>query len=223
MIACFDVTIPAPHGGGPVVDKLSLKMEKGSWNEIVGPAGAGKSALFDVLTLRRRPASGRLIIGGRNIERLGRRALSVARREMGSCPQHPTLLMERTALENVLLPLVVRGATQGAVEAAEEALGFLGLMPERDRSVSTLCAQQQALVGLAMAAVGRPKVVIIDGVHEGLEAATRGMALSWLERAQGRGSTIVVFGRRAMNRRAASVLWRLRDGDVERTGEVDRC
>lgn len=223
MIAFFDVTIPAADGGGPVVENLSLKMEKGSWNEIVGPAGVGKSALFDVLTLRRRPWSGRLIIAGRNVERMGPGGLAVARREMGSCPQGLTLLMERTALENVLLPLVVRGETQRAVETAQEALGFLGLMPERDQVVSTLCAQKQALVGLAMAAVGRPKVVVIDGVHEGLEPATRGVVLSWLERAQNRGSTVVIFGRRAMNRRSASVLWRLRDGDVERTGEVDRC
>lgn len=205
------------------MERLSLKMERGSWNEIVGPAGVGKSALFEVLTLRRRPPSGRLIIAGRNIERLGRGALSTARLEMGSCPQGLTLLRERTALENILLPLVVRGETQGAVGKAEEALGFLGLMPQRDRPVSTLCAQQQVLVGLAMAAVGGPKVVVIDGVHEQLEPATRGVVLSWLERAQARGSTVVVFGRRAMNRRSASVLWRLRDGDVERTGEVDRC
>lgn len=223
MIALFDVNIPATTGGDPVVSDLSLRMEKGTWHEIVGPAGSGKSAVFEVMTLRRKPSQGRLVIAGRNIERLGRRGLSRVRSELGSCAQHPVLLRERTVVENVVLPMVVRGRAGQAVKAAEETLGFLGLMPERDIAVAALCAQQQALVGLAMATVGAPSVVVIDGVHEGLEPAVRGVVLSWLERINQQGSTVIVFGRRPINRRSSPVLWRLRDGKVERTGEIDRC
>ncbi len=223
MIGFFDVVIPAGAGDDPVVRDLCLQMEKGSWNEIVGPSGVGKSALFEVLTLRRRPVEGRLVIAGRNISRLGRRGLAKVRREVGSCPQSPVLLESRTAVENVVLPMVVRGDTAGAVKAAEEALGFLGVMPERDVPVSTLCDQHRALVALAMASVGSPSLVVVDGICEQLEPAVRGMALSWLERVQERGSTVVIFGRRAMSRRQSSIVWRLRDGDVTRTGEVERC
>ena len=223
MIALFDVTIPAFDGGDPVVCDLSIRMEKGSWHEIVGPAGAGKSALFEVMTLRRRPQSGRLVIAGRNVDRLRRSGLAKVRRQVGSCAQRPALLDERTAVENVVLPMVVRGESGRAVDAAEEVLGFLGVMPERDQPVASLCEQHRTLVGLAMATVGQPSVVVVDGILQNLEPAVRGMALSWLEQLRDAGSTVILFGRRPMTRRADSVLWRLRSGSVERTGEVDRC
>ncbi len=223
MIALFDVTIPASQGGSPVVDGLSLKMEKGQWHEIVGPSGVGKSALFEVVTLRSSPQAGRLVVAGRNIQRLGPTGLAEVRRSLGTCSQRPTLLTRRTVVENVVLPMVVRGATQGAVDEAEKVLGFFGLMGHRDQRVGQLCFQRQVLVSLARATVGRPEVVVIDGVHEGLEPGVRGLMLSWLEKLHSRGTTVVVFGRRPMNRSSESVLWRLRDGEVERTGEVDRC
>lgn len=223
MIALFDLTINSSGEGGPLVEGLSLKMEAGSWHEIVGPAGVGKSAIFNVLSLRTKAAKGRLVLAGRNVDRLKRGGIEEIRKELGSCPQRPELLWHRSAVENVVLPLVVRGDSRRALREAEESLGFLGVMPERDIAVGQLSGQHQALVALAMATVGAPRVVLVDGVHEVLEPAVRGVALSWLERVQKSGSTIVVFGRRAMNRRASSVLWRLRDGDVERTGEVERC
>lgn len=223
MIALFDLAIHDSGTGGSVVEGLSLEIESRSWNEIVGPAGVGKSAIFDVLSLRRKPQQGRLLLAGRNIDRLKKGGLAQIRREIGSVPQDPVLLWERSAVENVVLPLVVRGTSRNPLKDAEETLGFLGVMPERDRPVGALCAQHQALVALAMATVGAPNLVLVDGTHELLEPAVRGMALSWLEGLQRKGSTIVVFGRRAMNRKGTSILWRLRDGEVERTGEVERC
>lgn len=206
-----------------MVEGLSLKMDKGQWHEIVGPSGVGKSALFEVVTLRRRPARGRLVVAGRNVQRLGKKGLSEVRRSLGSCSQQPVLLEERTAVENVVLPMVVRGSMAQAVDEAEEVLGFLGVIEDRDRKVCALCSQRRALVALARATVGGPKVVVLDGIHEGLEPGVRGLVLSWLEKVHRRGSTVIVFGRRPMNRSSRSVLWRLRDGAVERTGEVDRC
>ena len=223
MIALFDVTIASETGNTPVFSDLSMQLDKGSWHEIVGAAGSGKSVLFDVMTLRCAPQKGRLVIAGRNMSRLGRRGLSEIRREIGSCAQRPVMLEERTAVENVVLPMVVRGASQQAVEAAEEVLGFLGIMPERDQAVGQLCDQHRALVALARATVGEPSMVVIDAVHEALEPGVRAMALSWLERLQKGGSTVIIFGRRPMNRRSGSNLWRLRDGALEQTGEVDRC
>lgn len=223
MIACFDVAIAANAGASPVVEDLSLQIEAGSWHEIVGPAGTGKSAIFDVMTLRRKPLRGRLVVAGRNVARLSRRDLAVVRREVGSCPQRPVLLPRRTAVENTILPMVVRGQNSQAVEVAEETLGFLGMLPERDKPVGALCDQRRALVGLAMATVGEPAVVVIDGIHETLEPAVRGVAMSWLERLCEAGSTVIVFGRRPVRRSSQAIRWRLRDGQVETTGEVERC
>ena len=224
MIALFDVTIPGVDGEAPVVDDLSLQIEEGSWNELVGPSGTGKTALFEVMTLRRRPARGRLVIAGRNVDRLGRRGVAGVRRDLGSCPQRPALLWERTVVENAVLPMVVRSRVDGAVDAAEEVLDSLGLLARRDRPVSTLSDQEQALVGLAMATVGRPSLVVIDGIRQKLESTARGMALSWLDRVCDGGSTVIIFGRRPLNRRAEAKVWRVRNGTVEASkAGGDRC
>lgn len=223
MIALYDVTILGRPGSGTLIEDLSLRMDAGSWHEIVGPAGAGKTALFDVLTLRRRPARGKLVIAGRNVARLKRGGLAAVRRDIGSCSGRPALLRERTAIENVVLPMVARQKRAQALDAAEKTLGFLGMMHERDRRVKQLNGQAQALVALAMATVGSPKVVVIDGVVERLEPGQRGLALSWLEKLREAGTTVVLLGRRPTNRRCDPVVWRLRQGAVERTGEVDRC
>jgi ABC-type ATPase involved in cell division len=223
MIALFDVTIPHWEGGEPVVCGLSLRMDESSWHEIVGPADSGKTALFDVLTLRRRPTKGKLVVAGRNVDRLKKGGLAKVRRDLGSCPQRPALLWERSAVENVVLPMVVRGDREDALTAAEEVLGFLGIMHERDRPIVEMSSQCRALVGVAMATVGAPKVIVIDGIVEQLEPGQRGVVLSWLERLRKKGSTIVLLGRRPTNRRCDPVVWRLRDGAIERTGEVERC
>ncbi len=223
MIALYDIAIATTDGEPPVISGLSLSVDEGGWHEIVGPSGSGKTALFEVMTLRRRPTAGKLIVAGRNVDRLKEGGLAEVRRQIGSCEQQPTLLSRRTAVENTVLPMVVRGETEQAVEAAEEVLGFLGVMPQRDLAVDALSEQDQILVGVAMATVGAPPLIVIDGVHESLEPAVRGVVLSWLEQLRDDGSTVVILGRRPMNRRSNPVLWRLREGSLERTGEVDRC
>lgn len=220
MIALSNVTIPAAGAEGPVVRGLSFRIEEGSWHEIVGPSGAGKSALFEVMTLRTRPGRGSVVVAGRNVDRLEGDELAEVRRDVGSCCQQPVLLKRRTPVENTVLPMVVRGRTDRAARAAEEALGFLGVSAPREAPVEALPAQQRMLVALARATVGSPPVVVVDAVHERLEPAVRGVALSWLEKLHDQGCTVVVLGRRPMNRRSEPEVWRLRDGGLDGDSEV---
>ena len=122
-----------------------------------------------------------------------------------------------------MLPMVVRGELERAVEAAEETLGFLGVMRRRDRAVRELSEQERRLVGIARATVGMPEMIVIDGLQEGLEPAMRGVVYSWLERCREAGSTLFVFGRRPTHRRTQGQVWRLGDSGLEPTDEVERC
>lgn len=221
MIALSNVDISAAGGGDPVADDLSFRIEQEGVHEIVGPSGVGKTALFEVMTLRRRPARGSVVLAGRNVDRLGREDLADARCDIGSCAQQPVLLEQRTPVENAVLPMVVRGRSDEAADAAEEALGFLGILSRGDRPVGTLSMQDRILVALARATVGNPSVVVVDGVHERLEPAVRGLALSWLEEVAESGCTVVVLGRRPTNRRSSSSLWRLDEGRISVDGGAD--
>ncbi len=222
-VGLFDISVGGRGLDGPVIEDLSVQMERGVWHDIVGRSGAGKSLLYGVLSLQRKPEKGRLVVAGRNLERLDEGEMAELRQCVGSCGQRPVLLEERSAVENVVLPMVVRGQLDGAVEAAEETLGFLGVMPQRDRAVEALSEQERRLVGVARATVGQPEVILIDGVHEDLEPAVRGVVYSWLERCQKAGSTVFIFGRRPSPRRDNQQVWRLGMSGLEPTDEVARC
>ncbi|RAL23094.1 hypothetical protein DL240_09415 [Lujinxingia litoralis] len=213
MIALYDVIIPGAFAGGAVSRALTWRVEAGQWAEVVGGAGSGKSALFEVLTLGSLPASGRLVVAGRNLDRAGRGGLAAVRREIGGCAQWPQVLAERTVIEHAVLPMVARGQQGRALVAAEEALGALGLDACREVCGAELSAQQRALLGVVMATVGRPKLVVVDAVQEGLEAAWRGRVLSWLWQLKEGGSTVVVLGRRPTSR--------AREGEVLRLGGLE--
>ncbi|WP_164856291.1 ATP-binding cassette domain-containing protein [Lujinxingia sediminis] len=209
MIALYDVKVPTCGAGRADARALSWRVERGQWAEVVGGAGSGKSALFEVITLMSQPLSGRLVVAGRNLERVGRGGLSAVRQEIGACAQWPQVLVGRTVVEHAVLPMVARGGASGALAAAEAVLEGLGLEHLRDVPGSQLSAQDRMLVGVMMATVGSPKLVVIDAVHEALEAAWRGRVLSWLWQLKERGSTVVVLGRRPTSRSSGGEILRL--------------
>ncbi|TXD35513.1 ATP-binding cassette domain-containing protein [Lujinxingia vulgaris] len=209
MIALYDVKVPTCGEGRADARALSWRVERGQWAEVVGGAGSGKSALFEVITLMSQPSSGRLVVAGRNLERVGRAGLSAVRREIGACAQWPPVLAKRTVVEHAVLPMVARGGASGALAAAEAVLEGLGLEHLRDVPGGQLSAQERMLVGVMMATVGSPKLVVIDAVHEALEAAWRGRVLSWLWQLKERGSTVVVLGRRPTSRSSGGEVLRL--------------
>lgn len=225
MIALFDVAIPTEgrEGSKSRTREVSMKLSADTWHEIVGPSGVGKSRLFEVLTLRRRPRRGRLVIAGRNIDRLDAGDLAQVRRELGSCCQDPVLLPRRSILENTILPMVVRKRADEAVEAAEKTLGFFGMFDRREQPVCELSDQQRRLVAIARATVGTPSIVVVDGVHEQLEPAVRGMVLSWFEKLCGGGTTLILLGRRAMSRGGDANVWRIGRQGIEEPSEVTTC
>ena len=75
MISCYHLNIPHPRRDGALLDDVSFELEQGSWADITGESGCGKSVLFELLSLRLLTREGTLIVGGRNLDRLPRRKL----------------------------------------------------------------------------------------------------------------------------------------------------
>jgi len=213
MIALYDVRIPTTGAGRADARALSWRVEAGQWAEVVGGSGSGKSALFEVITLSSAPAAGRLVVAGRNLERVGRSGMGAVRREIGGCAQWPAVMAGRTVVEHAVLPMVARGEASGALAAAKAMLEALGMEALRDVPGRDLSAQDQMLMKVLMATVGQPRLIAIDKVHEALEAAWRGRVLSWLWQLKERGSAVVVLGRRPTSRASSGEVLRL-DGSV---------
>jgi lipoprotein-releasing system ATP-binding protein len=147
-----------------VFKDLSLRVPKGERIAIMGESGAGKSTLLHLLGGLERPDEGRILYGAREISRLSDRQLSEFRNsEVGFVWQNPSLLPEFSALENVSMPLLIRGMAKE--QAKDIALGYLREVDLERRGghlAGELSGGEQQRVGLARALAGSPKVLLAD-------------------------------------------------------------
>lgn len=218
MIKCFHLTIPAPHGGPPIFDELTLEISPRTWAEISGPTSSGKSLLFNLLALRSLSARGKLIVGGRNLERLKGKGYATLRQSIGSCSQTPELLLDRTTLENLIVPLVVRKNPKDAAHKALVLLEAVGREALRDVPVRILSREDQLLIAVLRAIIGQPPMILIDGCIETFPPRLRETLVKLLEEAREKGSTVIIFSRQPTPERPDdAIVWTIARGTLEET------
>lgn len=218
IISCFHLAI---NGGGtsdspqPILNDVTFEVPGGSWNEVIGPPGSGKSHLFGILSLRMPAHSGKLVVGGRNFDRLSKRGVADLRRIVTSASQQPLLLEDRTMLENLVLPFVVRRSESGAVEKCVELLAEVGLEDRRDVRVSACSHEERLLLVVLRAVATSPKLILVDGVLEGLSEPASRHAMRLLQQQHLAGATVVVFGREESSNSRRGNLFRIDEGRLE--------
>lgn len=179
-----------------ILNDLSIEIDAGSWTEVIGRSGAGKSDLFSSLSLRKTPKLGQVVFGGMNLEKMDEKAISEARFSIGSCAQIPIFLESQTIRENLLLPLSIRGF--GESEANEEIVKILDAFAMSNNINSKLCnldKDDRLLVGIARAFVGSPKLVLLDGLLSALSQSRQQVVMRHLRLENMGGMTIVLFDR----------------------------
>ena len=147
-----------------IFERLSLEIPQGERLALIGESGAGKSTLLHLLGGLDRPNEGRIFFGSREITSLGQAELADFRnREIGFVWQTHHLLPEFTALENVMMPLLMRGAGRKlAVPVALKRLEEMGLGPRASHRSGELSGGEQQRVAIARALVTDPKVLLAD-------------------------------------------------------------
>ena len=162
---------------------LNLEVARGERVALVGESGAGKSTLLHLLGGLDRPAEGAIYFGHNDITRLSEGELADFRnREIGFVWQIQSLLADFTALENVMMPLLIRGARRA--EAAPVSLARLdevGLAERASHRAGELSGGEQQRVVLARALVGNPSVLLADEPTGNLDFRTGEMIMSLLE------------------------------------------
>ncbi|GAA4388725.1 ATP-binding cassette domain-containing protein [Tsukamurella soli] len=161
-------------GTGPaattVLRDVTFRVAPGEIFAVVGPSGAGKSTLAHCLNLLERPTSGRVAIGGQELAGLRAGELRAARRRIGTVFQSSSLLLRRTAAQNVALPLKYLGVTRTESRArVAELLDRVGLADKADHYPYQLSGGQRQRVGIARALALRPKVLLSDEATSGLD------------------------------------------------------
>jgi len=162
------------HGSLDLFQDLDLEVEAGELVAIVGQSGAGKSTLLHILGALDAPSSGTVYCASTNVASLSAREAALFRnREIGYVWQFHYLLPEFTALENVAMPLLARGA-RGS-EAMAQAAGWLkevGLEDRSDHRPGELSGGEQQRVALARALVCRPRLLLADEPTGDLDGTT---------------------------------------------------
>jgi lipoprotein-releasing system ATP-binding protein len=172
-------------GGAELVifSGLDFDVARGERLALVGESGAGKSTLLHLLGGLDRPTEGAIYFGHKDICKLPQSELADFRnRELGFVWQIHTLLAEFTALENVMMPLLIRGQSRDQAEPASLArLDEVGLKNRATHRAGELSGGEQQRVVLARALIGDPKVLLADEPTGSLDYRTGDMIMGLIE------------------------------------------
>src|SRR5579862_7342445 len=162
---------------------LNLEVAQGEKLGLVGESGSGKSTLLHLLGGLDRPTEGAIYFGQNDICQLPQNELADFRnRELGFVWQIHTLLAEFTALENVMMPLLIRGQAREEAEPVSLArLDEVGLRNRAEHRAGELSGGEQQRIVLARALVGDPKVLLADEPTGSLDFRTGGMMMDLIE------------------------------------------
>jgi putative ABC transport system ATP-binding protein len=167
-------------GSLEVLSGVELSAQRGDTVAILGESGSGKSTLLSLLAGLDAPTRGRVIVEGHDLERLDEAELARFRAGRVSIVfQQFHLMRGLTALENVSLPLELRGV-RDAEERARDALGQVGLQDRSEHLPSRLSGGECQRVAIARALVVEPALLLADEPSGSLDAKTGGAVMKLL-------------------------------------------
>ncbi len=187
------------YGSGPTtvhaLQRVDLLIGEGEFVAVMGPSGCGKSTCLNILGCLDTPSEGQYLFRGIEVRRLTRNQRALLRRHyLGFVFQGYNLLKRTSALENVELALLYRGAP-GAERrrAAREALAQVGLSGLEHHTSSELSGGQQQRVAIARAIVSRPLVLLADEPTGNLDSKTSREILELLVRLNAEAGLTIVM------------------------------
>lgn len=149
--------------GQYALQDVSLSIGAGEFVFLSGPSGAGKSTLLKLIAALEQPSRGVVRVHGQDVGRLPARAWPWLRRSVGVVLQDTHLLTDRSALENVMMPLLVTGQARAeAIRRARAALEKVGLGGRETEQPPSLSGGDQRRLAIARAIVNRPALLIAD-------------------------------------------------------------
>ena len=195
-------------------DSISFPVEKGEFVIIVGPSGAGKTTVLNILGGMDKPTAGSVVVDGTDISKFTEKELTKYRRdEVGFVFQFYNLVQNLTALENVELASQI---CENPLDA-EELLGEVGLSSRMDNFPSQLSGGEQQRVAIARALAKNPKLLLCDEPTGALDYITGKSILKLLQdTCREKGMTVIVITHNTALTPMADKIIKIKNGQVDR-------
>lgn len=145
------------------LNKVDFHLKQGEMAFLTGHSGSGKSTLLKLVSLMERPTTGRILLNGNDISHIKGNDIPYLRRHIGMIFQDHRLLMNRTVLENVGLPLLIEGYSRYEIKRRSlAALDKVGLSGKENSFPINLSGGEQQRVGIARAIINKPPLLLAD-------------------------------------------------------------
>jgi lipoprotein-releasing system ATP-binding protein len=199
------------------LDGIDLDIQRGEFLSIIGPSGSGKSTLLHMIGILDTPTSGTITIDGRIVTEMSEQERSKARNEiLGFVFQYHHLLPDFTALENVMMPLLIAGSNKkDARKVASGILKDVGLAERMDHLPSQLSGGQAQRVSVARALANNPGIVIGDEPTGNLDTKSSDMIYDLLRQLNHeKGQTFILVTHDEKMAKKTDRIIRLVDGKI---------
>ncbi len=188
-------TFEGASGQVDALQDINLSIAHGDIYGIIGMSGAGKSTLVRCLNYLERPTSGQVIVEGKDLGHMTEGQLRTQRSDIAMIFQHFNLLMQKTVIDNVCFPLVIKGVKKQEARAkARQLLTTVGLADKEKAYPAQLSGGQKQRVAIARALASDPKILLCDEATSALDPQTTASILELLKEINKKlGITIVII------------------------------
>lgn len=193
MILFDHVTKQYPKDPRPALDNVSLHIAANEFVFLVGKSGAGKSTLLKMITKEESPNSGKIIIGGIDLDYVKKKHIPHYRRRLGVVFQDYKLLPTRTVYENVSFALEIAGMSNREIErTVPKVLELVGLSTKAHKFPANLSGGERQRVSIARSVARQPKILIADEPTGNLDVLTSREIIDLLQKINDYGTTVLV-------------------------------
>lgn len=199
-----------------VLKDVSLTVKKGEYLAILGPSGSGKSTLMNIIGCMDVMDSGSYHLDGVEVENAKEQELTdIRNQKIGFIFQKYHLISTYNVLQNIVMPLLMRGMTlKEAQDASMDIIEMLGLKDRINHKPNELSGGQQQRVAIARALVGRPTILLADEPTGALDVNSGKEVLKLFQNLNDMGNTIVMITHDLNVAKHAKRVVRIVDGEI---------
>ena len=201
-----------------VFDNVNVKIKPGELIAIVGPSGSGKSSLLHLLSLLDKPTSGKITFMGKDTKKMSENDKNAIRRnKISMIFQDNNLLTDFTALENVLMPLIIRGEDhRNSFSKAKKILNAVKLQDRSNHFPNELSGGEQQRVAIARALIAETKIILADEPTGNLDIKNSKEVFTYFLKLKEKNKIILIATHNRELAKKADYALSISDGNIKR-------